>query len=59
MDPYSRSNRGNKTMTPCTEADIYYLYMENGWTISGLAKRYNLEIEDIQQIIHHYKLLEV
>lgn len=46
-------------MTPCTEADIYYLYMENGWTISGLAKRYNLEIEDIQQIIHHYKLLEV
>lgn len=45
-------------MGPQTEADIYYLYMNNGWTISELAARYNVDVLDIKAIIYHYNQLE-
>lgn len=41
------------------DAEIYWRYCESEATVSDLAKMFDLDKEDIWQIIEHYKRLEV
>lgn len=46
-------------MSPNTESYIYELYLTADWTLSDLASRYCVDVDEIERIIYYYKCLDV